>query len=101
MTLTINLTSSSGINFNSAYRGYFSGLTTEGWPYILGGSSQFAGKQIVLLDNIVAGRESSTKAIVLDGQNFNYYLNDHTLRGTLTTVRLAPLDRTSKYARVD
>lgn len=91
MTLTINLTSSSGVNFNSAYRSFFSGLTTEGWPYILGGSSQFEGKQIVLLDNIVAGRESSTKAIVLDGQNFNYYFNDHTLSGTLTTVRLSTL----------
>lgn len=91
MTLTINLTSTKGVNFNTGFKSFFADVTPSGWPYILGGSSQFSGKQIVLLDNIVAGQEANTKTIVLDGANINYYFNDHTLSGTLSSIRLATL----------
>ncbi len=95
MTITIKLTaelgSSKGVNFNTAFTNFFSTLVPTGWPYILGGSSQFEGDQIVLLDKVVKGKEGDTKAIILDGKDFNYYFNDHTLSGTLTTVRLSTL----------
>ncbi len=95
MTITITLTaeigSAQGVDFNTEFTSYFSGLVPTGWPYILGGGSQFDGDEIVLLDKIVEGQESDTKAIILDGSDFNYYFNDHTLSGTLTTVRLSTL----------
>jgi Ca2+-binding RTX toxin-like protein len=91
MTLTINLTSTRGVNFNSGFTSFFADVTPTGWPYILGGSSQFAGKQIVLLDDIVTGQERNTKTVVIDGANINYYFNDHTLSGTLSSIRLATL----------
>lgn len=91
MTLTINLTSASGVNFNADFDSFFAATVPSGWPYILGGNSQFSGDQIVLLDQIQTGNEANTKTIVLDGANFNYYFNDHTLSGLLTTVRLGTL----------
>ncbi|MFC3073477.1 calcium-binding protein [Shinella pollutisoli] len=93
MTITINLNSTKGVNFNKEFKSFFSGLVPTGWPYILGGASQFEGKQIVLLDEIKAGKEKDTKAIVLDGKDFNYYFNDHTLSGTMTSIRLSTLGR--------
>ncbi|MEW9617772.1 calcium-binding protein [Shinella sp. S4-D37] len=91
MTLTINLSSTAGVNFNSDFKSFFADLTPAGWPYILGGAGQFEGKQIVLLDEIEAGKERNTKAIVIDGKDFNYYFNDHTLSGTMTSIRLSTL----------
>ena len=95
MTITITLTaeigSSAGVDFNTEFTSYFSDLVPTGWPYILGGASTFEGDEIVLLDKVVEGQESDTKAIILDGEDFNYYFNDHTLSGTLTTVRLSTL----------
>ncbi len=95
MTVTITLTaeigSSAGVDFNTEFTSYFSGLVPTGWPYILGGASTFEGDEIVLLDKVIEGQESDTKTIILDGEDFNYYFNDHTLSGTLTTVRLSTL----------
>ena len=93
MTITINLNSTKGVNFNKEFKSFFSTLVPSGWPYILGGPSQFEGKQIVLLDEIKAGKEKDTKAIILDGKDFNYYFNDHTLSGTMTSIRLSTLGK--------
>lgn len=94
MTLTIKLNtvpgSPSGINFDTYFASYFADHTPTGWPYILGGSGQFQGNQIVVLDQLEAVKQN-TKAIILDGSNFQYYFNAHTLSGTLTTVRLSTL----------
>ncbi|WP_454915926.1 cadherin domain-containing protein [Xanthobacter sediminis] len=91
MTITINLTSSTGVNFNTGFASFFADFMPIGWPYILGGGNTFQGDQIVLLDEIESGKGSQTKAIILDGTNFNYYFNDHTLSGTLTSIRLSTL----------
>jgi Ca2+-binding RTX toxin-like protein len=92
MTITITLTaeigSSTGVDFNADFESYFSDLVPSGWPYILGGESTFEGDQMILLDKV---NGADTKSIILDGEDFNYYFNDHTLSGTLTTVRLSTL----------
>jgi Ca2+-binding RTX toxin-like protein len=94
MTLTIKLNtvpgSPSGINFDTYFASYFADFTPTGWPYILGGSGQFQGNQMVVLDQLEAVKQN-TKAIILDGSNFQYYFNAHTLSGALTTVRLSTL----------
>lgn len=99
MTITINLTSTSGVNFNADFDGFFADMTPTGWPYILGGASTFEGRQIVLLDEVEAGQERDTKTIVIDGKDVNYYFNDHTLSGTMTSIRLATLG--NSYDPVD
>lgn len=91
MAITINLTSSTGVNFNADFDSFFADMTPTGWPYILGGSSTFEGRQIVLLDEIEAGHERDTKTIVVDGKDVNYYFNDHTLSGTMTSIRIGTL----------
>jgi serralysin len=91
MTMTIRLTASSsnkGVSFNSYMKTYFKDFSFEGWPYILGGSGEFKGTQIVLLDNM-NGR--NTKAIVLDGSSISYDLAKHIVSGSVTTVRLGTL----------
>ena len=91
MTITINLTSSTGVNFNADFDSYFADFTSTGWPYILGGANLFQGNQIVLLGQNDSGDGTQTKAVILDGSNFSYYFSNHTLSGTLTTVRLSTL----------
>lgn len=96
MTITIKLTASSsnkGISFNSYMKSYFKDFSFEGWPYILGGSGEFKGSQIVLLDNM-NGR--NTKTIVVDGRSIAYDLAKHVVSGTATTVRLGTLGNSYK-----
>jgi len=96
MTITIRLTASSsnkGVSFNSYMKSYFKDFSFEGWPYILGGSGEFKGTQIVLLDNM-NGR--NTKTIVLDGRSISYDLGKHEISGSLTTVRLGTLGNSYK-----
>ncbi|WP_201835558.1 M10 family metallopeptidase C-terminal domain-containing protein [Microvirga zambiensis] len=96
MTITIKLTASSsnkGVSFNSYMKSYFKDFSFEGWPYILGGSGEFKGTQIVLLDNM-NGR--NTKTIVLDGRSIAYDLGKHEISGSLTTVRLGTLGNSYK-----
>jgi serralysin len=96
MTMTIRLTASSsnkGVSFNSYMKTYFKDFSFEGWPYILGGSGEFKGTQIVLLDNM-NGR--NTKAIVLDGSSISYDLAKHIVSGSVTTVRLGTLGNSYK-----
>jgi Ca2+-binding RTX toxin-like protein len=96
MTITIRLTASSsnkGVNFNSYMKTYFKDFSFEGWPYILGGSGEFKGTQIVLLDNM-NGR--NTKTIVLDGSSISYDLAKHVVSGNLSTVRLGTLGNSYK-----
>ena len=90
MTITITLTATSGkgVSFNSFMTGYFKDFSFQGWPYILGGSGEFKGNQIVLLDDL-NGR--NTKTIVLDGRSISYDLAKHVVSGTLTGVRLGTL----------
>ena len=92
MTIKIKLTatdgSSKGVNFNSYMTRYFSDFKFEGWPYMLGGSGTFEGRQMVLLDNV---RAEDTNVIVLDGRSFSYKLSTHVVSGTLTKVRLGTL----------
>jgi serralysin len=91
MTITIKLTgtnSKKGVNFDSVKKSFFSNFAFDGWPYILGGSGEFKGDQIVLLDNM-NGR--NTKVIVLDGRSVTYDLAKHVLKGHLTTVSFGTL----------
>lgn len=93
MSITITLTGSAtkGVDFNAGFDSYFADLVPTGWPYILGGSSMFQGNQIVLLDQDVSTQKGDTRAIVMDAASANYYFNDHTLSGRLTTIRLSTL----------
>lgn len=94
MAITIKLNtaagSAAGIDFNQYFASYFADFEPTGFPYILGGESNFDGDQIVLLDEIEA-TPADTKSIVLDGKDFFYHFSGHDLSGTLTTVRLATL----------
>jgi Ca2+-binding RTX toxin-like protein len=77
-----------GVNYDSYMTSYFADFAFEGWPYITGGGGQYDGDQLILLDNL-AGR--NTKTIVMDGTSFSYHLAQHTMSGTLTTIRLGTL----------
>jgi Ca2+-binding RTX toxin-like protein len=96
MTITIKLNAGSannGVNFNSYMKSYFKDFSFEGWPYILGGSGEFKGTQIVLLDNM---NGQNTKTIVLDGRSISYDLAKHVVSGSVSTVRLGTLGNSYK-----
>jgi serralysin len=96
MTITIRLTASSsskGVSFNSYMKSYFKDFSFEGWPYILGGSGEFKGTQLVLLDNM---NGPNTKIVVLDGRSISYDLAKHVVSGSVTAVRLGTLGNSYK-----
>jgi Ca2+-binding RTX toxin-like protein len=92
MTIKIKLSGPKGVDYNAYIEGYFADFVTSGWPYILGGSNTYKGKQIVLLDELET-KPAKTKALVLDGKDFFYYFTGHTLSGKLTAVSLATLGK--------
>ncbi len=91
MTITINLKGSGGVDFNADFDAYFDSFEPLGWPWILGGTSEFAGSQIVVLGAVTEGDQANTRATVMDGADFAYDIDTHKLVGKVDSVRLAVL----------
>lgn len=94
MTITITLTADAatgaGVDFNAGYASYFSGFTPYGMPWFLGPTASDT-TQIVHLDTPTAGNEAATRAVLLEGEDFEYTFSDHTVSGSIDTVRLTRL----------
>jgi Ca2+-binding RTX toxin-like protein len=92
MTLTIKLTAQNGkgVNFNADYAAFFKDFNPYGFPYMLGPSANRT-TQVVHLDTPVAGREANTKAILVNGDKFQYTFSNHSVSGEIDEVRLVRL----------
>lgn len=94
MTITITLTADAdtgaGVDFNAGYEAYFDGFTPFELPLFLGPTSDET-TQIIHLDTPVSGQESATRAVLVEGSDFAYTFSDHTVSGTIDTIRLTTL----------
>lgn len=92
MTLKIKLTAQSGqgVNFNTGYDAFFQDFEPYSFPLMLGPTSNRV-TQIVHLDTPVTGQEAKTKAILVNGDNFQYTFSNHTVSGSINEVKLVKL----------
>ncbi|MFT3974169.1 MAG: hypothetical protein QM699_12185 [Amaricoccus sp.] len=92
MTLTITLTAQNGqgVNFNTGYDAFFNDFTPYGFP-LMNGPTSTRITQFVHLDTPVTGQEAQTKAILVNGDNFQYTFANHTVSGEVDEVRLVRL----------
>ena len=94
MTLTITLTADpktkAGVNFNAGYNAFFSDFTPYSFP-LFNGPSANRVTQVVHIDTPVPGKEADTKAILVNGDDFEYTFSNHTVSGEINTVRLVTL----------
>lgn len=92
MTLTITLTAQNGqgVNFNTGYSAFFNGFTPDSFPLMLGPNASRV-TQVVHLDTPVTGQESRTKAILVNGDKFQYTFSNHSVSGEIDEVRLVRL----------
>lgn len=95
MTLAITLTADAetgrGVNFNTGLKSYFAGFVPFEMPWFLEPDGSSETTQILHLDTPTAGAEAETRVVVLDGQDFFYTFANHTVSGTIDSIRLATL----------
>lgn len=95
MTLTITLTADpdtgKGVNFNADLKSYFAGFVPFEMPWFLEPTGSSETTQILHLDTPTTGAEADTRVVVLDGEDFYYTFSNHTVSGTIETIRLATL----------
>lgn len=90
ITLTANAATKAGVNFNADYAAFFDDLAPYGFP-LFNGPSANDTTQIVHLDTPVRGREAQTRAVLLDGDDFQYIFSSHSVSGEIDIVRLVRL----------
>lgn len=95
MTLTIKLTADkatgAGVDFNADLVAHFDGFKPYEMPLFLPATDGQKTTQIVHLDTPVAGSEAQTRLVLLDGSDFQYTFSNHSVSGTIDTVRLGRL----------
>lgn len=92
MTLTIRLTAQNGqgVNFNTGYDAFFNGFTPHSFPLMYGPTANRV-TQVVHLDTPVAGQEARTKAILVNGDKFQYTFSNHSVSGEIGSIDLVRL----------
>ena len=92
MTITITLTSPGaglGVNFNKGLRSHFNGYVPFELPLFLPESGET--QQILHLDTPTEGQEADTRLVLLEGSDFVYTFSNHSVSGTIDTIRLGTL----------
>lgn len=93
MTLTITLTAQQGegINFNDYLTQHFSGFMPSGMPLFNAADGTEETTQIVHLATPETGAEAEARFVALEGEDFLYTFANHTISGTIETIRLGSL----------
>lgn len=91
ITLTSNAAFGKGVDFNADLEAYFDGFVPFEMPWFMEPEGSSETTQILHLDTPVTGAEAENRVVVLDGQDFYYTFANHTVSGTLETIRLATL----------
>lgn len=93
ITLTADPATGKGVNFTAALASYFADFVPYQMPWFLEPTGSRETTQILHLDTPVAGAEAKTRVVVLDGEDFLYTFSNHTVSGTIDTIRLATLGK--------
>lgn len=91
ITLTADPTTGAGVDFNAGLESYFDGFTPFEMPWFLEPTGSTETTQILHLDTPTAGTEAETRVVMLEGQDFLYTFSNHSVSGTIQTIRLATL----------
>ncbi len=93
MTLTVNLTATQGqgVDFNAYLAEHFDGFVPYGMPMFNAAADSAETTQIVHLATPEVGAEAQTRIVALEGQDFTYTFSNHTISGTIETIRLGTL----------
>ena len=93
MTLTVTLTAQQGqgVDFNDYLTQHFANFVPHGMPMFNAASDSEETTQIVHLATPETGAESDTRRVALEGQDFTYTFSNHTISGTIETIRLGTL----------
>ncbi len=94
MTLKINLTATAtgaGVDFNTSLTAQFADFTPYQMPVFLNRTGSSETTQILHLDTPSAGEESNTRFVLLEGDDFDYTFSNHSVSGTISTIRLGTL----------
>ena len=93
MTLTVTLTAhqGQGVDFNDYLTQHFTGFVPHGMPLFNNASDSDETTQIVHLATPETGAEADTRLVALEGQDFTYTFSNHTISGTIETIRLGTL----------
>lgn len=81
MTVTITLTGSEGVDFDSYIDDFFSSFSMTGYPSITSSLIAFTGTA-----------DGESVYLDIDGSGMSYYFPTHTISGTATAVTLGSLD---------
>ncbi|WP_068118956.1 calcium-binding protein [Tropicimonas marinistellae] len=91
--LTIRLTADAetgeGVEFNADYDAFFEGFEPYAYPLFLPEEGETT--QIVHLETPETGEEAESRAVLVEGQDFDYTFSNHSVSGTIETVRLVRL----------
>lgn len=103
MTLSIQLTAhaitGAGVDFNADLVGHFAGFEPFQTPVFLPETGETT--QILHLDTPTPGREADTRVVLLEGDDFAYTFSNHTVSGTIETIRIGTLDEAWNPATQD
>lgn len=103
MTLSIQLTANAstgtGVNFNADLVSHFAGFEPFQTPIFLPETG--ATTQILHLDTPTTGSEADTRVVLLEGDDFAYAFSNHTVSGTIETIRIGTLDEAWNPATQD
>ena len=93
MAIRINLTAGNagaGVNVNGYLKSHFQGFTPFEMPIFLPAAEDRA-TQILHLDTPEDGKEVDTRVVLLEGSDFFYTFSNHSVSGTIDTIRLGTL----------
>lgn len=94
MAIRINLTADpdtgAGVNFNRYLTSHFKGFTPYEFPIFLPEDADRA-TQILHLDTPAPGEEAEDRVVLLEGSDFYYTFSNHSVSGTIDTIRIGTL----------
>lgn len=93
MAISIALNSAApgqGVDFNATLSAHFDGFTPYQFPVFLAEDAPVT-TQILHLDTPAEGSEAQTRVVLLEGQDFFYTFSNHSVSGTIDTIRIGTL----------
>lgn len=93
MAITIKLNADdtgSGVDFSAFLAAHFAGFVPYQFPIFLAEDAAVT-TQVLHLDTPTAGQEAQTRVVLLEGTDFFYTFSNHSVSGTIDTIRLGTL----------
>lgn len=87
--LTADRKTGAGVNFEKHYAAFFKGFAPYGMPLFMPETGETT--QIVHIETPKTGKEADARVILVEGDDFLYTMSNHSVSGSIDTVRLVRL----------